>query len=167
MLDLCGRTAPIEILLRRLEAITGGWCCMGAAEYGFDRCTCWEPVYDLEQSTTPRPDIEPGPATRSEMCVDCAFRPDSPERSGDERYDHADGDLSDLTHFWCHQGIRKPIAWRHPAGITVTCDVDAYDPPVRIIDGEPVPLKADSTPADRCAGFAAYARAREAKAASQ
>ncbi len=163
MNHLCvdGPTAPIELLLRRLEAVTGGYCCMGSAEYGFDRCTCWEPVYDLEQTEPNMASIElVGILTRTEMCGDCAFRPDSPERQGDGRYSHADDDeLRSLNHFWCHQGIRKPIAWRHPAGITVDCDTDGYDPPLRTIGAETVPFKADGTPGDRCAGFAAYQKA--------
>ncbi len=164
MNHLCvdGPTAPIDLLLRTLEAITGGYCCMGAAENGFDRCTCWEPIYDKHQD-----DVLENPPwiiERTTMCDDCAFRPDSPERQGDERYNHAgDDELRELEHFWCHQGMRKPVAYRHPYGITLDADHDAYDPPQRIINGERVPFKADGTPGDRCAGFAALRRIESAR----
>jgi hypothetical protein len=161
-MNLCldGPTAPIDLLLRIMENIIGGTCCIGAAEYGFDRCTCWEPVYDLEQ----QPPIAVGAGnveTRGEMCADCAFRPDSPERQGDARYSHAGEEFEHLTHFWCHQGMRKPIGYQHPAGIYITADTDAYKPPLVLVDGERVPFKADGTPGDRCAGFAAWQRHRK------
>lgn len=119
-----------------------GMCCMGAAVYGPGRCTCWVPVYDLEQQ-----EIVPGlplPPIPVRMCGDCAYRPHSPERSGGEGYNGDAGTLDDLVRnrepFYCHQGIRKPVSHRHPA---------AYDPPIR--DG--VPYKADGTPANLCAGW--------------
>ncbi len=130
-----------------------GQCCMGAAAMGPGRCTCWRPVHDLEQQP-PRPG---GPRTRTECCGDCAFRPDSPERQGDQRYQHSDeGELSDLVRsehsFVCHDGMRRKLALVHePTGVRLPIDVDAYDPPV--IDG--VAYKADGSPADLCAGLAA------------
>lgn len=134
------------------ETPTSGLCCIGSAMYGPERCTCWEPVYDLEQ-VKPRPDL---PAdVRSSMCHDCAYRPGSPERSGDPRAAGTEEALRALVDggdiFWCHQGIRRPIRFEHPSGITVPGSDLAYDPP--IIDG--TPYRANGTPADMCGGWAA------------
>lgn len=129
-------------------------CCMGVIEGDPTDCTCWEPIYDTDRQAPPATSIEPG--TRSTMCDDCAYRPDSPERKGDERYQEHMGDAEHP--FWCHQGLRKPIAYRHPAGITVETDCDHYQPP--IVDD--VPYKANGQPADRCAGWAAHHRLNEA-----
>lgn len=152
MTFVCGRQAAPDQALRVLVKLADP-CCMGSAEEGPAGCTCWEPEYDLEQQ--PLADVVEV-TTRAAPCDDCAFRPDSPERQGDERYDHHD--LEALTHFWCHQGIRKPVRWRHPAGIIVEVDSDAYHPPERMVDGERIPFRADGTPAERCAGFAARHR---------
>lgn len=123
-------------------------CCLGAVEGGPGSCTCWEPEYDLDQAP-----IRPGqPTARTKMCDDCAFRPDSPERTGDDRYTHVGEDLAALPNFHCHQGLRRPVRWRHPLGIVIEADTDGYAPPIR--DG--VPYKADGTPADMCAGWAAH-----------
>lgn len=131
-------------------------CCYGSAEYGPAACTCWDPVYDLDQ----RPAVLAGIETRTEPCADCAYRPDSPERTGDERYAHGDV-LDELpggdTPFWCHQGMRKPVAWKHPCGITVVATTDAYDPPQITAVGRRIPLKANGRPADMCFGWAARA----------
>ena len=149
---ICGDDAPAQAL-RVLVSLRR--CCLGASVYGPHRCTCWEPEFDLQQC----PVIEGEPGQRETMCVDCAYRPNSPERSGDERYSHADEqELLNLTEpFWCHQGMRKPVRWRHPAGITVDADTDAYRPP--IVNN--VPYKSDGTPGDRCAGWLAH-RKRDA-----
>lgn len=166
---LCGGedSAAIGLFARLLERIKDEPCCYGSAEDGPSACTCWEPVYDLEQAP-PAPTVAMGGdmpldsydiRTRAEMCADCAFRPDSPERQGDDRYNHAsDDELRELDHFWCHQGMRKPVAYRHPYGITLTADHDAYDPPQRTVGNIRVPFKADGTPGDRCAGFDAWKR---------
>lgn len=37
--------APVVRVLAELA-----YCCMGAAEDGPSGCTCWEPVYDLEDA---------------------------------------------------------------------------------------------------------------------
>lgn len=128
-------------------------------------CTCWESVYDLEQQPV---NEELAPGQRTEMCADCAYRPDSPERSGDDRHTCSDeGELDDIARgdnpFWCHQGIRKPVAYRHASlGITMPSDTDAYDPPMRTLDGRGIPIKADGTAADRCAGWLARKQQLEA-----
>jgi len=80
-------------------------CCMGSAVYGPERCTCWRPVFDHPQSLP----MQKGPMRiRPRMCADCAFRPDSPERTGDERFAHSgDGEVDSLVNetFVCHQGL--------------------------------------------------------------
>lgn len=135
-------------------------CCMGSAEYGPHRCTCWEPVYDLGQA-----DPEPtAPGLRATPCDDCAYRGNSPERRGDE---HVIGDSDALRAlvvlnrpFFCHQGIRRLVGFRHPSGTEWKPPAPAleaaYRPPIH----HGVPYKADGTPGDLCADWAA-ARLRE------
>jgi hypothetical protein len=128
-----------------------GMCCYGAAIYGPERCTCWVPVYDLEQQEV-RPGL-PLPRIPVKMCDACAYRPNSPERRGEDGYK---GDAEELDRmvatgelFVCHVGIRKPILWRHPSGAEVPGHPAGYDPP--IVDS--IPYKADGTPADICSGW--------------
>lgn len=164
---VCGGAETPSPVGRQLAALLH--CCMGAAEDGPAGCTCWAPVYDQEQQPTLW-NLQPG--QRTEMCGDCAYRPDSPERQGDDRQACSDpGELDDLARgdipFWCHVGLRKPVAYRHETlGIVVPADVDAYDPPLVILevkawdDGQvvhrmKVPVKADGSAGDRCAGWAA------------
>lgn len=128
-----------------------GMCCMGAAVWGPHRCTCWEPEYDMDQQ-----ELVPGhQGLRTEMCEDCAYRPHSPERQGDPKHAGDEEQLMDLVYsgqpFTCHQGIRRPLIWCHPSGATYPGHAANYDPPMS--DG--VPYKADGTPADICAGWAA------------
>ena len=134
-----------------LPKVTDEPCCMGAAVYGHQRCTCWREVYDQEQ----QPPIEGGErVVRDRCCGDCAFRMDSPERSGDTRYKHSSEDgVADLVHgrgtFMCHVGMRKIVALRHEVtGDEIPMQIDAYAP--LIIDG--VAYKADGTRAEVCAG---------------
>ena len=84
------------------------------------------------------------------------LRTDSPERNGDDEYGHsAPGDLDRLVEtghpFWCHVGMRKPVAYVHPAGVRVEARHDHYTPPV--VAG--VPYRADGTAGDLCAGWLA------------
>jgi len=140
-----------------------GACCYGAIMNGPQACTCWQPVYDLEQQP-----LRPGDlGLRGSMCGDCAFRPGSPERSGDPSY-QGDGEFLDeivITGelFACHQGVRRVIRWVHPSGAEISGHGGDYRPP--LVNGRP--FKADGTPADLCAGWAArrlkYMQ-REAKA---
>jgi hypothetical protein len=134
-------------------------CCEGAIDDGAAGCTCWEPIYDLEQQ---QPDTNAEPTTRTRMCGDCAYRPDSPEKSGDPSYR---GDAAELERiaatdrFWCHDGMRKPVKWRHPAGIEVDGHPGSYDP--AIVDF--TPYKADGTPGNLCAGWDARRKALKAQ----
>lgn len=123
----------------------GGTCCYGAPVYGPDRCTCWAAVYDLEQAA-PVPAVQ---ETRPTMCDDCAYRPGSPERLGDE--DHLLGLPARGATFSCHDGMRSVVKWVHPSGAEVLGSPDAYEPPV--VDA--VPYRADGAPALLCAGWAA------------
>lgn len=129
-----------------------GACCFGAAVNGPEYCSCWIPVYESDQE---KPDEKASPASRSEPCGDCAYRPDSPESCGSE---DVDGTLQLLQRivengspFWCHEGIRRPLRWEHPSGVVVEGSAADYRPP--IVAG--VPYKADGQPADVCAGWVA------------
>jgi hypothetical protein len=148
-------SAPCSLLLHGtapdLPDAGNGGCCYGAAVYGPQRCTCWTPVYDLEQQeVTPGLPLPPIPV---QMCHDCAYRPHSPEREGDADVAGSGELLDELVRsrepFYCHQGIRHPVAYRHPSGAEIPGHPAGYDPP--IVDG--VPCKADGTPADLCAGW--------------
>ena len=127
-------------------------CCIGSAEYGPGRCTCWRPEYDQPQAppaSGPRP-------VRARMCSDCAFRPDSPERNHDPRYAHSDEDSFEAMLdgvFVCHQGLRRIVRQHHPKGAAVDAPPCAYAP------AEP-PCKADGSPAEYCAGWAAEQQRR-------
>lgn len=128
-------------------------CCYGAAIFGPGRCTCWEPVYDIDQE-----EPHEGPlGLRDRMCHDCAFRQDSPERSGDGRYAHS-GEVDGLARggglFVCHQGMRRKVAIVHPSGARVEIGIDAYAPGGADIH----PCKSDGSPADVCAGYWAARR---------
>lgn len=159
-----GPTAPTE---------DGEWpdtglvepCCEGNALGGPGSCTCWEPVYDLDQQPIDEVKARLLAAgvranTRRLMCGDCAYRPDSPEKSGDETYrggvDFLDALAIREAPFWCHQGMRIPLRWRHPkTGMEIPGHPGAYKPPVRGL----VPFKADGSPAELCAGWDARRRA--------
>ena len=140
------------------------------AALGPSRCTCWTPVYDLDQAE-PDPTavklLAAGiqPVVRTRPCGDCAYRPGSPERRGEEGY-AGDQELLDRIvetgeRFWCHQGMRKPVAYRHPSGVVVPVEVDGYHPPK--VEG--VPYRADGSPGEVCAGWAKRRRALEAAGA--
>lgn len=139
-----------------------GECCWGA---GRDRrsCTCWEVVFDLEQAEPVQKLVDwlaagIEPSIRQRMCEDCAYRPGSPERQGDPGHKGDSAELERIareSRFWCHQGMRRPVLFRHPSGVEWPGHAAAYSPP--IVDG--VPYKADGTPGDLCAGWAARSRA--------
>ena len=147
---ICGGGAPAAALQVLVQMAT---CCQGAAELGPADCTCWEPVYDRDQAA-PDPAAAPGIGVQ---CGDCAFRPGSPERVGDERYVSID-QVPAGQPFWCHRGMRKPVAWRHPAGITIEAAGDFYEPPIEASGRLGIPYKADGSPGDICAGWAARNR---------
>lgn len=128
-----------------------GACCDGSAVKGPQYCTCWAPVFDMEQQV-----VRPGErGQRAGLCHDCAYRPGSPERSGDERYNGDQAFLDRIVAagepFHCHQGIRRVVKLVHPSGAEVEVPPGDYRPPQ--VAG--VPYKADGSPGDLCAGWAA------------
>jgi len=138
-------------------------CCDGYAYIGPHACLCWEPVYEDGQQE-PRREAEH--LTRPSMCVDCAFRPGSPERRDSEQAACSSGDLLRIVHnreevFACHDGLRKGVGWRHPNGMFVHVDprdgVVPYSPP---IEGRRA-YRLDGSPALHCAGLAAARRAKD------
>lgn len=156
------------------ELVRYDWRCCDAARrpahapLGPAGCTCWEPVYDLDQRN-PTPEVVAAVVLgrreidiRDRMCVDCAYRPGSPERSGDPRYQGTPELLEDAAaraRFFCHASedgvaMRRLVGWRHPGGMTLTVSGDDYQPP--IVDR--VPYLSDGTPAPLCAGWAAVGR---------
>ena len=119
-------------------------CCAGSAFRGPGDCTCWEPVFDRIQDLI----VAGPPETRREMCGDCAFRKDSPERRRGE-------DPGALGSFWCHQGVRRAIAYVHPDGRRR----EVAEPDGVPLDYQPVQrpgliFRADGQPGQRCAGWA-------------
>lgn len=126
-------------------------CCYGGMHHGPAGCTCWEPVYDVEQAD---PSLARQPETRATCCGDCAYRNGSPERDDDFGVELRDV-AGDGSRFYCHVGMRRVAEWRHPSGRTLPGDPADYRPPVL---GE-VAFKADGTPASLCAGWAAHRRA--------
>lgn len=137
-----------------LPDVGGGMCCYGAAIFGPGRCTCWERIFDQEQEPA-----KPGLAVkeRAQMCADCAFRKDSPERRSEAGYAHA-GAVDDLAFehgFACHQGMRRAVTLRHTtAGVEIDAHPAAYAP----LQEKGVTYKADGAPADMCAGWCAANR---------
>lgn len=131
-------------------------CCMGSAVYGPGACTCWTPEYEPAEQAP----AQPGPMrVREKMCADCAFRSDSPERQGDERYAHSGEDgIEEVMGgtFVCHVGMRRLVRERHPSGAVLETMPGAYFPPSP-------PCKADGSPAEYCAGWAAEMRRRAAR----
>lgn len=181
MADL--RDSLLRTLLAEMDAGRGfalvaagsPWqCCDGARTRGPATCTCWTPEYDKPQ-TNPTPETVVGlilgditPDVRERMCSDCAYRPNSPERNGKTTACDATK-LEQLaangTRFWCHDGMRKPIAWRHPKGMRMATVSDAdgdYQP--SIVEG--VPYRADGQPGLLCAGWNARHRALTATRAA-
>lgn len=135
---------------------------MGEAMRGPRGCTCWTPVFDLEQQPIKR---FMAPRTRTKCCGDCAYRNGSPERAEEGGTEHlqfiAEPDVP--ASFWCHDGMRKVIAWRHPDGREVKVDpdgVDDFQPPIREnAAGVRCCWQVDGTPAARCGGWRAHAGA--------
>jgi hypothetical protein len=147
-INFCGATQPAVDLPDAGE----GACCVGSAVYGPDRCTCWADIHDQDQQTA-QTDLLPMPAIPVEMCADCAYRPGSPERTGQAGYQGDTGSLDELVEsgapFYCHQGMRRVTHLAHPSGVTVPAHPGNYTP---LIVGN-VPYKADGTPGNICAGW--------------
>ena len=136
------------------NSTSGTPCCMAARLMGHQWCTCWTPVFDVDQAP-PRTELAAG--LQPSMCGDCAYRPRSPERTG---HPDARNDADDLHHlvvsgnaFWCHQGMRRPTHWAHPSGATVPASPTDYRPHIDAITR--TPYQADGTPGLLCAGWVA------------
>lgn len=133
-------------------------CCEGAATRGPDHCSCWEPVYDVEQ----QPLMEGPREIRPSMCEGCAYRPGTEAAQW-----RADTGIPDRAkEFFCHIGTRKLIAWRHPSGLEIAHGPD-HGPYAYPDDPEPVaeaehdgptvdgrPYDADGSPSPICTGWA-------------
>lgn len=136
-------------------------CCYGVANGTADNCSCWRPVYDGDQTdrlTFDAPVVRP-----DGMCGDCAYRPGSPEKSGDPHHRGDPQELEMLAEsgrpFFCHDGMRRIVKWVHPTGAEVPGHPADYAPP---ISGD-LPHRTDGTPAYLCAGWDARRRALEAQ----
>ncbi|HEY0641266.1 MAG TPA: hypothetical protein VGD67_26860 [Pseudonocardiaceae bacterium] len=149
-----------------------GYCCLGAVMRGPDGCTCWTDVHDRDQAEPDPTAVQllaagVTPSVRPQMCGDCAYRPGSPERTGDDRF-RGDAELledlaADGTRFWCHDGMRRRLGRTftvagHPA-MSVPSGPGDYAPP--IVDA--VPYRADGQPGLLCAGWDARRRALTAR----
>lgn len=121
-------------------------CCMGVAVYGWRRCECWEAVFDGEQAD---PDRGGQIAARSRRCGDCAFRKDSKERADAWSEDELLALARAGEPFWCHDGMRRPVAYRHPLLGDVPASPDDWRPPTH----NGVPFRADGRPGLLCAGW--------------
>jgi hypothetical protein len=143
-------------------------CCPGRIADGPAGCTCWLPVFDLDLAAPDARAIlaivsgDQEPIERPLMCGDCAYRPGSPERTGDDGQAHDAAQLEELAatgqRFYCHDGFPAPVAWQHPAAPPPPPAPDRHgDYHPRNVLG--VPLRADGTPGLLCAGWAARNRA--------
>lgn len=140
-------------------------CCPGRITHGPAGCTCWQPIYDMEQQQPRLVESHAECAVRDGMCGDCAYRPNSLEKRGDPGVSEDGATLERLatagTPFWCHDGMRQPVAWLHPVGIRIPVAAGRegdYQPVIR--DG--VPYRASGEPGLLCAGWSARHRARAA-----
>jgi hypothetical protein len=153
IVHVVGPCAPVGI---DDDAPTTG-CCIGEVMGGPSHCTCWEPVYDLEQQPLADDGVPPDDVPiRAKCCHDCAYRNGSPERADP----HEEDALLALPHqegreFWCHQGLRRAVAYRHPDGRTRPAGDGDYQPPIGPA-ARPVAWKADGTVGELCAGWAAH-----------
>lgn len=161
VVHITGHSAPPSIT----DDLPYHGCCIGEAMRGPTGCTCWEAVYDLEQQPLENGGVPPERIpTRTTCCVDCAYRKGSPERE-DEHEEEALFDLGRTPgrEFWCHQGVRRAVAYRHPSGAEVPAGDGDYQPPVGPNDGSArsVIWRADGSVGERCAGWAAISGVRE------
>lgn len=133
-------------------------CCYGAALSGLDRCTCWEPVYDIEQAAPHEGRFE----VRADQCVDCAYLPGSPEQQSPDDAELLEELALRGDRFWCHQGMRRVVLWRHPSGAMIPGHPGDYAP--HCASG--VAYRVDGQPADLCRGWDRARRAHRAKEVS-
>lgn len=132
-------------------------CCIGSAVYGAGRCTCWTPVFELEQADPQPPECPDDLTAQPRMCGDCAFRKGSPERAVTYSEEMLFALAASKTPFWCHQEMRRPARWVHPQLGSVPGSDDDWQPPT--VDG--IPYRADGRPGLLCAGWIARAARAE------
>lgn len=128
-------------------------CCYGDALDGATRCTCWTPVFDLDQAAPIPPACPDDLHTRNRACNDCAFRKDSPERADPFTAEELLNLAPAGETFWCHDGMRRPTHWQHPDGRTIPGSDADWQP--AILAG--IPYRADGRPGLLCASWAAHA----------
>ncbi|MET7395592.1 hypothetical protein ABZS66_19090 [Dactylosporangium sp. NPDC005572] len=134
-------------------------CCIGNDLGGPDRCTCWTPVFELEQQPPQPPERAEDITVRGSMCGDCAFRKGSPERA-EGFLEEALFELAALGQaFYCHDGMRRPAYWQHPDGRRIEGSTADWQPP--IVSG--IPFRADGRPGMLCAGWMARAIRADAR----
>lgn len=132
-------------------------CCYGDALRGPEACTCWEPIFAVEQAP-PRPPSSPADLTvRGSRCGDCAYRRDSPEKADEWSAEHLVHLAATGTPFWCHDGMRRPVLWRHPDGREIEGSTADWQPAMV----GPVPFRADGSPGLLCAGWAVEGRRQQ------
>lgn len=166
-----GGTVPPEIttILDRLDHDSGGhaartWarehpdaipCCDASAYRDMESCTCWRPVFEVDQQPAQPISLGDLIVRPGGMCGDCAYRPRSPEREVPFVADELLSYPAEGTPFYCHDGIRRPKHWVHPEGHRVEGDPADYQP--LMVRG--VPYRAVGRVALLCAGWAAIAAA--------
>lgn len=125
-----------------------GMCCIGAAAMG--RCTCWEPIYG-EKQARPKGECAP-PKPRVGCCGTCGAVDGMTEELG------IDDAAATGRAFYCHIGLRRIVAWRHPDGRTKPGAAFGYVEAFGTCNGAKVLLKADGTTADLCGAWVKWAR---------
>lgn len=138
-----------------------GLCCYGAIFRGPGGCTCWEPVHVPRSAPLPPTDL----VARDQRCVDCAFRPDSPERA-DGTLDRVLDQIEDHPGrpFFCHQGLTPIVEYRHPSGAVYRpqdLPSAAGLPPMDYqprLNSAGRPCRDDGSQQDVCAGWVAEVR---------
>lgn len=123
-----------------------------------ESCTCWEPIWDV-----PPPVFDASLPTevRLEMCGGCAYRPGT-----DAWTCRTASDLPADTakRFYCHEGARRILGYRHPDGTEIMLPPEEIDHKGDEHDGRP--FFRDGTPAPYCAGWAARYPSKVAAAVS-
>lgn len=147
----CGEQTGARLWAEANPEAESAGCCFGDIQRGPAGCLCWEPVYDVPV-VLPVTVIAPEQAqARSRPCGDCAYRAGSPERAEPWLAEELMNLPERGQRFWCHQGMARPVRWRHPDGRRVPGASDDWQP--LIIAG--VPYRAFGQPGLLCAGWAA------------
>ena len=131
----------------------GTGCCYGDAHKGPDGCTCWVPIYDVDQADPIEPTNPSDIQVQARMCGDCAYRKDSPERSKPYEEEALLSLADEGQPFYCHDGMRRPVRWEHPDGRAIAGSSDDWRP--AMVNG--LPYRANGLPGLLCAGWAARA----------